>query len=57
MNSMRRSRMDKIKEVYFVGTKEGAKANSYEMVTPCPKQAEEAKEALGPEAVIKTKRV
>lgn len=49
--------MDKVKEVYFVGTKEGAKANSYEMVTPCPKQAEEAREVLGPDAVIKTKRV
>ena len=49
--------MAEIKQVYFVGTKEGAKANSYEMVTPCPKQAEEAREALGPDAVIKTKRV
>ena len=49
--------MADITEVYFVGTKEGAKANSYELVTPCPKQAEEAKEALGPDAVIKIKRV
>ena len=49
--------MGKVKEVYFVGTKEGAKTNSYEMVTPCPKQAEEAREVLGPDAVIKTKRV
>jgi len=49
--------MDKITQVYFIGTKEGAKANSYEMVTPCPKEAKEAKEALGPDAVIKTKRV
>lgn len=46
-----------VEVVYVVGTKEGAKVNQWEMVTPCPKQAEAAKAELGPGAVIKEKRL
>lgn len=46
-----------VEVVYFVGTPEGAKSNQWEMVTPCPQQAEAAKAELGEGAVIKEKRL
>lgn len=46
-----------VEVVYFIGTPEGARANQWEMVTPCPKEAEAAKAELGAGAVIKEKRL
>ncbi len=46
----------KVTEVFFIAkNREELKKGSYEAVTPCPKDAEELKAALGPEARIKRK--
>jgi len=45
-----------VTEVFFIAkNKEGLKKGSYEAVTPCPKDAEELRVALGSEAIIKRK--
>ena len=46
----------RIDEVFFIAkNKEELKKGSYEAVTPCPQDAEELREALGPEAIVKRK--